>query len=149
MPTSRLGAVIDALVTTLDAGTAVAVYDGYPVLSSLPADFVVVGGAPDPDADAASLEQAWAGLGAKSRDETGEITCAVVAQSGGTVHKPSRDRVLVILGELETAIRSDPTLGGAVAAGWLHVTTGALSQQQNSNGSRAVVTFTVSYRTRI
>lgn len=149
MPTSRLGAVIDALVTQLDAGTAVAVYDGYPVITTPPADFVIVGGTPDPDTDAASLDQAWAGLGAKARDETGEITCAVVSQSGGTNLKTHRDRALVILGELETAIRADPTLGGVVSSGWLHVTTGSLSQEQNTNGSRAVVTFTVSYRARL
>ncbi len=149
MATSRLGAVLDALVTTLDAGTAVEVYDGLPVTSSAPADFVIVGGTDDPDDNAADLTQEWAGLGKESRNETGSVTCAVISQSGDTVVKTHRDRVLVILGELETAIRADPTLGGVVAAGWLHVTAGALNQQQNANGSRARVTFTVAYRARV
>jgi len=149
MATSRLGAVIDALVTQLDAGTAFSVYDGYPVTTTPPADFVIVGGTDDPDDDAASLDQEWAGLGKASRDETGQITCAVVSQSGGTDLKTHRDRVLVILGELETALRADPTLGGVVQSGWLHLTAGALNQQQNANGSRARLTFTVSYRARV
>ena len=149
MATSRLGAVIDALVTTLDAGTTVEVYDGFPITSTAPTDFVIVGGTDDPDDDGASLDQSWAGLGAKARDEEGEIRCAVISQSGDTVLKIHRDRALVILGELEAAIRADPTLGGVVASGWLHVTGGSLNQQQNANGSRARITFTVSYKARL
>lgn len=148
MSTSRVGAVIDALVTQFDAGTAVKVYDGPPVDTTAPADFVVIG-CDDQFESTVPLTQAWAGLGANARDENGEIPCAVISQSGETNVKTHRDRCLTILAELEAAVVADPTLGGTVASGWLLIASGSLSQAQTANGSRASINFTVSYRARI
>jgi len=146
--TSRVGAVLDALVTTLSAGTATAVYDGPPLVSDAPTTFVLVG-ATDEAESVVPIRQDWAGLGHNSRNETGEIPCAVVSQSGDTVIKTHRDAVLTILGELEAAIVADPTLGGAVQAGWLLIASGDLTQSQNNQGARVTVNFTVEYRARL
>lgn len=148
MTTSRVGAVIDALVTTLDAGTAAAVYDGPPVTSDAPGDYVLVGCNEDLESRI-PLDQTFAGLGRAARDETGDIPVTIVAVSGGTSIKTVRDRALVILGELENALRTDPTLGGAVQSGWLHVTSGEVVQVQNTSGCRAAIPLVVSYKARI
>ena len=148
MPNCRVGAVIDALVTKFGTGTAAKVVDGPPILSAAPADFVLVG-ANDEAESTVPITQAWAGLGAKARDETGEIPCAVVSQSGSTNIKTHRDRCLTILGELETALVADPTLSGAVASGWLLVSEGSLTQVQTPNGARASINFSVFYKARL
>lgn len=150
MTTSRVGAVIDALVTTFTAGTASEVLDGPTVRSSAPGTFAIVGGTLEESS--VPIQQDWAGLGKNSRNEDGQIPCAVVSQSGDSdpdAIKRHRDAALVLLAELEAAVVADPTLGGAVQAGWLHVTSGDLQQSQNKNGSAVAIDITVSYRARL
>lgn len=150
MTTSRVGAVIDALVTTFTAGTAAKVFDGPVVVSSAPTTFAIVGGSISESL--VPIQQDWAGLGHNSRNETAEVPCAVVSQSGDSdplAVKRHRDAALVLLAQLEAAVVADPTLGGAVAAGWLHITSGVLTQDQNQNGCAVSITFTVSYKARL
>lgn len=152
MTTSRAGVVIDALVAVFTADTTLRVFDGPPVTTTPGAKFVVVGGDGADDGngvDAGSINQDWAGLGAFAKDETGEITCAVWSADGNTSLKDNRDAALVMLGEVEAAIRTDPTLGGVVASGWLNVSSATINQRQNTEGSSVRITFTVGYQARI
>lgn len=149
MATSRFGAVVDALVTLVDATSVLGVFDGPANTSDVPTEYVVVGGTEDPDDDAGEFTQAWNGLGARTKTETGEVTCAVLVGTGDDVVKAARDRALAILGEVETAVRNAPDLTGALTSGWCHVSAGRPSQRRNTNGLYARIVFTVSYQTHI
>ena len=150
MSTSQLPAVIDALVSTLTSGLTVPVYDG-PLPAWMDAQFVIVGDDGDPTTDdAANVTQTWAGIGKRSRDEDGALTCVAVAQSGDLGAKTVRDQAYALLADCENALRTDPTLGGVLASpGVAQVTSHDLHQQTTSRGQLARVVFTVSYQARI
>ena len=148
MTTPKFGAVIDALVSIAATTSAGAVYDGPLVTAEYASDFLVVGGTEDPDDEPSSFDQAWNGLGARTKNESGEITCAVLVGTGDEQVKVSRDRALAILGEFETAVRADPSLGGVLIGGWCHVSSGRHVQRQNTQGLYVRITFTVSYQTK-
>ena len=145
--TSRTPAVIDALVTTMTA--VLTTYDGRPVTSDTPSEFAIVGGTDDPDDESATAEYEWAGLGAKARNQRGDVTCCVVVQSGDTDDvKAKRDRAYVLLNSLETAITANPTLA-AVTSGQCLVTSDTLIQRQSTSGAVARLVFTVTFTARI
>ena len=148
MAAPRFGAVIDALVALAGTTSAGAVYDGPVVTSTLPPDFVVIGGTEDPDDEPSSFDQSWAGLGNRSKAETGDVTCAVLVGTGDENVKVARDRALVILGQVEAAVRADPTLGGVLSGGWCQVSGGRHVQRLNTQGLYVRITFTVSYQTK-
>ena len=146
--TSRLPAAIDALLDTFGAVTQA--YDGPEALPQVwPDELVIVGGTEDPDDDTASASYEWAGLGAKKRNESGEITCALVVQRGDIDVKANRDRAFAVMADLEAAVVIDPTLGGAVTSGWFLPSSVTYSQRQNDRGSFARIVLTVSYQSRI
>lgn len=149
MATSRFGAVVDALVTLVDATSVTHVFDGPPNTAEGPAEYVIVGGTDDPDDDAGEIAQEWNGLGAGTKQETGEVRCAVLVGTGDDVVKTARDRALVIFGEVETALRADKTLGGVIVSGWCSLAEGRPAQRRNANGLYARVVFTVTYQTKI
>jgi hypothetical protein len=128
--------------------SAQAVYDGPVVTTAATSDYVVIGGTEDPDDEPSSFDQEWNGLGARSKIETGEVTCAVLVGTGDEGVKASRDRALVVLGEVETAVRADPTLGGVLTGGWCLVSGGRHVQRLNTQGLYVRVVFTVSYQTK-
>lgn len=148
MTTPKFGAVIDALVTLVGTTSVEAVYDGPTVTRESVTEFVVIGGTEDPDDEPSSFDQAWNGLGNRGKTETGEVTCAVLVGSGEQDVKPARDRALAILGEIETAVRLDPSLGGVLSGGWCQVSAGRHVQRLNSQGLYVRITFTVSYQTK-
>lgn len=148
MGAPKFGAVIDALVTLAASTSAEKVYDGPTVSGDTPSDFIVLGGTEDPDDEPSSFEQSWNGLGAKTKNEAGEITCAILVGTGGEGVKESRDRALVILAEFEAAVRADPSLGGVLSGGWCHVSGGRHVQRLNTQGLYVRVTFTVAYQTK-
>jgi hypothetical protein len=146
--TSRLPAALDALLDTFGAVTQS--YDGPEALPGVwPDEFVIVGGTDDPDDDTASASYEWAGLGAKQRNESGEITCALIVQRGDIVVKANRDRAFTVMAALEAAVVADPTLGGAVQSGWFLPSGVTYSQRQNDRGSFARIVLTVTYQSRI
>jgi hypothetical protein len=147
--TSRYGLVVDALISAIDSATGVTVIDG-PANQTLTADeYVVVGGTDDLDDAAGTIDQDWAGIGRQARNEAGLVACAVLVGSGGDVVKTARDRALVILGQIEDALRADPTLGGVLPAGWCQMTAATPSQRRNTNGLYVRLQFSVAYQSRI
>lgn len=149
--TSRLPAVIDALIETFGTVTDLTVFDGpeFSLTEDAVGEFVIVGGNGDRSAESGSLAQTWAGMGHHSRNEEGGVDCALVVQTGDSVIKTSRDRVFVLLGELETALVADPTLGGAVMAGWMLPLSASIEAEENGLGSYVRLSFTISYRSRL
>ena len=81
-------------------------------------DFLVIGGTEDPDDEPSSFDQTWNGLGAKTKNESGDVTCAVLVGTGNEDVKVARDRAIALLGEIEAKVRADPSLGGVLTGGW-------------------------------
>lgn len=148
MAVPKFGAVIDALVILAQTTTAGAVYDGPTVTGAAPADFIVIGGTEDPDDEPSSFDQSWNGLGKLGKNESGDVTCAVLVSAGDDGVKVARDRALTLLGEMETKVRADPSLGGALSAGWCQVSSGRHVQRLTTQGLYVRITFTVAYQTK-
>lgn len=148
MAVPKFGTVIDALVTLARTTSAQAVYDGPAITSEAVSDFIVIGGTEDPDDEPSSFDQSWNGLGQRGKVEQGEITCAVLVGTGNEDVKVARDRALTILGEVETKVRADPSLGGVLSGGWAHVSGGRHTQRLNTQGLYVRVVFTVAYQTK-
>lgn len=153
MLTSRVPAAVDALLELLRTApglTKVSVLDGPPT-TNISSDWLSVGWQPDGD-NAVGLSQAFAGAGARQRDENFEIHCYAESRAGGTDLAARRRRVFEIVGEVEIALRASdsrpeaPTLGGVVQ--WAHLTAGDLVQIQ-ADGALAGLDFTISCRARI
>lgn len=114
MSTSRAPAAVDQLYALLTAalGTANPVWDGPPVTGDF-RDCVYLGYDGDPSGERRSVtgQQEWAGIGAKKRSETLDIICAAAAISGDGTAKPARDKVYALMGQVETTLRADPSMG--------------------------------------
>lgn len=148
MTTPKFGAVIDALVKLAKTTSALSVYDGPANITTPTTNYVVIGGTEDPDDEPSSFDQSWNGLGQRGKNETGEVTCAVLVGAGDDDVKAARDRALAIIGEVETAVRNDPSLGGVLSGGWCQVSGGRHVQRLNSQGLYVRIVFTVAYTTK-
>lgn len=154
MTTSRVPAALDALLEILRAAPGLsetAIVDGPPSVNLSPLQRLYVGWQPYGES-AVTLEQAFNGAGARTRDEAFQIACYAEARSGDKDMKARRDEVFALVGEVETALRATneapttPTLNGAVL--WAHLTAGDLTQVQGE-GSLAGLAFTVTCQARI
>lgn len=153
MTTSIAFDLIDALVTTLTAALSnIQVYDGTGA-SDDPGDYLMVG-VSDPDASppqAFEARQAWAGIGARARDEEGTVNCAALSWNGDASAKKARDGVKAITQAVEDALRADPNLGGAVP-GLLWVeygTDGRADLIEATDGTALLWRFDIRYQARI
>lgn len=110
MPT-RVFDGIDTVVTILRTAGA-NVIDGWEVVGDT-LDFVYIGfdGDPEGDLSAADINQDWAGIGTKKRNEFFDIVGAVVSRYSADTPKTSRDRVKAQFTIVETAVLADPSLG--------------------------------------
>lgn len=151
---SQLAAAIDRLVVLF--GTAlpgVQIADGLQVSSQYVGDWAVVGGdgVIGEEEDAGRGSSDWQGLGAMTRQESIDVTCAIGSSTGNaeTSMKPRRDRVWQMLAAVEVALRSDPGLNNFVTGGGAAVTDTALRYPANVQGLAAVVLFTVNLPVRI
>lgn len=153
---SRVPDVIDALVTLFTASPNLGdakVLDGPPVTDSPLFEAIYVGydGDPDGGAETATFEQEWAGLGARAKNETVTVTCAVIAWKGdnnAAARKARRVRAFALLGVVEAIVRADPSLGfppPTVAA----MASGQLFQRQTASGFEARIPFQIQVQTRI
>ncbi len=146
---SRLDDVLTALVSTFTAALPdVGVYDGPPVTSPGDTDWVIVGHDATPDSIAdMTVDQSWVDLACTRRQETGEVVCCVLSQTGDTDLQVRRARAFVLLAACETAVAADMTLGGVVTSA--QFARGTARQMQNKLGSAVVASFTVAYRAHI
>jgi hypothetical protein len=117
MSASRFAAVLNQLETvanTAMAGTGCAVFRG-PVITGDPGAALHIGYDGDPDGDFQSIQQSseWAGLGAKARNETFEILCALTYLSGAGAVGAATDSVHTLFTAFEAALRADPGLNQA------------------------------------
>lgn len=148
MSGSHVPALIDNFLAALTAAAGlddVKIIDGPEVTDSAATEMVVVGFDADPEGEyeAASTTQAWAGLGAKRKNEDIEVTCAVLVRKGSTAVKPVRDRVFAIFAEVEAVVRADPSMGlpSPTVCG---ITGTAFRTPQTSSGLEGRLLFTLS-----
>lgn len=108
---SRMFDGINTVVTILRTAGA-NVIDG-PVVVGDTLDFVYIGYDGDPDGDwsAATIDQNWAGIGTKKRDESIDIVGAVVSRYSADDAQTARARVQAQFTIVENAILADPSLG--------------------------------------
>ncbi|MEY9837100.1 hypothetical protein [Streptacidiphilus sp. EB103A] len=157
--TSSMAAAIDYLVTACSNafGTTAHVFDGPPIgdTALVLDDRIWIGYSPiSAGLAAANGTQDFAALGARSRNETYSVLCAVEHWSGATDMRPLRDGAFVLLRQVETLLRGtggtpgDCTLGGAVLfaqlAGGLE-----LHQAQTPDGASVLIQFYVQCRARL
>jgi len=150
MATSVVPALIDALLQQASAvlsGDLIRVYDGMMVTSD-PGDYLMVG-VDDPDAEgfasAADAEQEWRGLGAQKKNQSGGIWCVAESRNGQGDPKTARDGAYAIVAAVEDLCRDDPTLGGALATGWVSAGGDERLSQSRVGGAAARVAFRVNF----
>lgn len=149
---SQIPDAIDRLLALFEGALpGVPVIDGF--ATEWPAtQWAVVGGdgAVGDEEDAARSVQEWKGLGAKIRDESIDVICAVGASSGNTETGMSARRAAVyeLLTAIEDALRADPGLGDFTTGGAAAVTDQALRYVGNTGGLGAVVVFTINIPVR-
>lgn len=146
-------AVMDALVSNLPGwinDATVAVYDGPVVADGSQAKYVAVGSdGTEGEFRSATITGAWAGLGARARDENVEVDCAVVVFAGDEGgFSTVRDAAGTILAAVETGLRTNaiPGLAGVL---WQEMTVGDVYQANTNHGLRVRIPFTVHARSRI
>lgn len=107
MATSTFPAVKAALVSTIDTATDadIQVNYGHPG-KHLEDESVVVGDMDDGD-------QAWASLGARSREEQYSIKVDFLILKAFTTQQEATERAFDVLADVETALRANVTLGVA------------------------------------
>jgi hypothetical protein len=127
----------------LPALAGVPVYD-MPVTASADPQLVLIGDDGDPQSDAvATYEQQWTDIACTARMETGEIPCAVIAQSGDTDIEGRRAEASALMSAIGVSLVADQTLGGLVMGSQL--IRGSAKGIQNSAGSAVVAPFTIRY----
>lgn len=139
---------VDAAITYLLALEleSAQVFDADPLTEEQVTSYVLVGHDGDEtSAAASSTSLGRAAFEPDTRDEAGEITLAVVATTGVIDDdlKTCRATTLATLTELETALRADSTLGGAVADSW--VSGVDMFQERNEEGAEVRRVVTLSY----
>lgn len=151
MATTRIGAVIDQLVTVTIPGAlpAATVVDGPYLSDDTASDIVYVGISDATAAEHASAESRsqWRATG-KVRDEDLIVHGLASSWRGGDVLKTARDAALANVAAIEAAVIADPTLGGVV----LYVRNFSvvqLLQAQSADGARARLFFDLIASARI
>ena len=147
--TSRIPAVISALVSTFTTAMPTAtVYDGQ-WLTTPDGDYLTVGWTPN--GEQPTGHQQWdASLGNKARGEEIDIPCYVDSYSGDTDTATRRNAAFALLAAAENALRADLTLGGAVPQpGYAELGSYELHQEQTEAGLAVGVIFHVLVTTRI
>lgn len=152
MSTSTIPAVIDALLTLVRArpemAAPVQVFDGFPRRPIDDVDFVAIGGKSEPVAD--GTQEATA-LGNRRRDETYAVRVYCSSSRGTADQKVTRDRVFELMAAIESAVRSDVSLGGLVISAQVggSVTLFETDAETAADGSFAEVSFDITIRARL
>lgn len=146
MTTTRIGVVIDALVSTLTAE------DGPPKRRpNKGSDVLYIGWDGSEAGDtAAGSQQEWAGLGNHARNENLTIVCYAESTRGNGTMKACRDAALATVNTAESALRSDPQLGGALT-GPAYAAFGSVDSliQKQTDGLLVGVVFTITAFARL
>jgi hypothetical protein len=153
MATSTLPTFTQALITAFRGASTLSgirVFDGIEIDQSWPGDAIVVGTDGSMEGDdviAGSARQEYKQLGAISKFEYGTVTCALWSANGASDLTSRRTQAYSLLGKVETIIRSDVSFGGIVL--YSGIDNHQMSYRQTNAGAAVVVTFTISYQSKI
>lgn len=122
-----------------------------PVVSGDPSDTVWVGYDGDPEGEfrAGRRDSEWVGLGAKKRDESTFVTCAITTLAGDGDVTAALTRIDVLFDALEDSLRADPSLGQSPTPFVAAVDDGDLFMDLTTAGLEPRLVFTVAIKTRI
>jgi hypothetical protein len=142
---SKVDAVCLALTALWQPLAGVQVADGPQANSDAANDWLFVGfdgDAPDEGNEAVSAEQDLMAF-LKTKQETAEVTCAVVSRRGDTDIASARARAYEVTSAAEDLLRADMFLGGLVMHAFIsaHQYIPVITQ----GGCKARVVFTVTY----
>lgn len=144
---STIPAAINALVAILDAAiTDADVFDGES-LSGSTADYICIGFDPYDMQHAVEGDQVPASLGNRAREESYEILCSLGAMTGGTSMSQRRARAMSLFGLIESTLRANVTLNGAVRSA--QVGTYSLVQTQTEDGALVGLRFRIACSARL
>jgi len=147
---SKTDAVCLALTAMWSAAlTGIQVVDGPQANSDAANDWLFVGfngDVPDEFNEGAVVEQSLMAF-ARTKQEDGLVTCAVVSRSGDTNIPAARARAYGFLAAAEDAVRADMQLGGLVMHAF--VSGHQYSPVQTQQGAKVRVVFTVTYMAQI
>lgn len=152
MATSAIPEILNALVQLAkDNLDGVIITDGIGPSDEVGRYLMI--GVDDVDGDTvfptADSRQSWANIGHVVRDETGDVTCAAMAWNGENDPSAARRDVFALVGELEDAMRADPTLGIRPQIRAEFGTSIELRQLQDEYGASATVVFQLHFDARI
>lgn len=147
MSITRFAAVVDALLTTLQADGALAgvdVIDGPAWGAYVSPEAVYIGHSGDDGNDSAgAISSEYHELGtAAKRDETVTVNCAVQVARGDDLLAQARLRAVTLFGAVESALRANISLGLSDVLR-IEVTAGDVRQVRNADGCGVEVLFSV------
>lgn len=143
--TTKVDAVCAALTALWQSIPGPTVVDGPQVNSDAANEWLFVGhdgDEPDEGNEAVSAEQDLMAF-LKTKQETADITCAVVARDGTADVTAVRARAYEIFSDAEDRLRADLTLGGLVMQSF--ISTHQYMPVITQGGCKARVVFTVTY----
>ena len=154
MLVSRFPTIIDGVLSTLKADanlTTVTISDGLPVTEDRYLDIILIGNSGDgEDTRAGTITQEYHDLAGidSTRDETIQIFCAVISQTGNVDVATTRSRAFELLGYVSNALRNNFTLA---AAGVLRVELSSVevNVEQFADGTAVRLPFTITATTLI
>ena len=151
MATTALPQVINGILTAFNASadlSGVRIFDGPEIDSSYPGDFIAVGhdGSEDGEVSVSIVTQIFEQLGNLKQFEDGSVDCWLATWDGGSSLSDRRARVATLLSAVDSAIRSDVSLGGACI--YSSLSNHQMTYIQANNGVAISVTFTIEYRAR-
>lgn len=149
--TFAAGAFSDAVYAALKVATpltGIAIFDGPVVNGKYAAESIVVGhdGSPIDDYVPTSGSNVYRGLGAQRMSEIGGLECVIHSMPGKTDLKVLRDRAFVILGLIDTVIRSDSSFGQVVE--WSGIGQWSMHYVTPNDQQGVKIIFTIDYTAR-
>ena len=154
MAISQFAALTDSVLAILRADTHlsnVTISDGLPITEDRLVDLIVIGNSGSPeDTRAGSIRQQWHDLAGinSTRDETCEIFCCLISQTGDVDVSATRTRAFEILGYISDALRA--TLNGGIANCFgIDLTDVEVNVEQFADGTSIRLPFTITANTLI
>jgi hypothetical protein len=149
--TSAFPQVINSIISQLGSASSLSgirIFDGIEIDWSYPKDFIAIGhdGTDDGQVVASSTTQTYQQLGNLKEFEDGTIDCFLSCMDGTTNLTALRTRAASLISAVDTALRSDASLGGSCLYSILAST--SMSYVQSANGAAVNINFSISYRAR-
>lgn len=136
-----------ALLPTLPEFDGVKVFDQEPAPQTLPKKYVTIGH--HDEANAGSFSRTDSSSGRPFMDETGQVVCFLVCQTGSVALPRMRTDAFLLVDAWEQALIADPTLGGVLSANATCTLSAQIDGLSNTKGTAEGLVITVTYTTTL